>query len=502
MLVWCPDWPVVAAEIVDGIPAGLPVAVMHANRVVASSAAARAEGVRRGLRKRDAQSRCPQLVVMDHDQGRDMRAYEPVVAAVEQLAAGVAVLRPGVCAFAARGPVRYFGGEEAAAERIVEQIATECGVEAQIGVADGAFAALLAARAGKLIGPGETAGFLAELPVSTLERPELADLLWRLGVRTLGDFAALPPGDVLARFGLDAALAQRLAAGKDDRPLAVRQPPPDLDVQERFAEPVERVDMAAFAARALAEKLHEKLAGYGLVCTRLAIVAITAQGQELYRVWRHDGVLTAVAISDRTRWQLEGWLTSGKLACGIIALQLIPEGVLAQVGLQPGLWGEAGAERDRAHRAMHRVQGMLGPEAVMTATLGGGRDPQLQATLVAWGDERKPAFPEGPWPGRLPAPSPAVVALEPQPVEVLCERGEQVRVDARLTLSADPCFVVIGKSKVEVVAWAGPWPVDERWWVPTERPNRLVRLQAMLANGQAILLILSGGVWSIPAEFD
>ena len=500
--MWCPDWPVVAAEIVDGIPAGGPVAVLHANKVVASSAAARAEGVRRGLRKRDAQSRCPQLTVVEHDPGRDMRAYEPVVAAVEQLAAGVAVLRPGVCAFAARGPARYFGGEEAAAEKLVDQVANECGVEAQIGVADGAFAALLAARAGRVIGPGETAEFLAGLSVSTLERPELADLLWRLGVRTLGDFAALPPGDVLARFGLDAALAQRLAAGKDDRPLAVRQPPPDLDVQERFGEPVERVDMAAFAARALAERLHEKLAGYGLVCTRLAIVAITADGQELERVWRHDGVLTALAISDRTRWQLEGWLTSRKLACGIIALQLIPEGVLAQVGLQPGLWGEAGAERDRAHRALHRVQGMLGPEAVVTAVLGGGRDPQLQATMVPWGDERKPALAEGPWPGRLPPPSPALVAPQAQPVEVISESGEQIRVDARLTLSADPRFVVMDRSKVEVMAWAGPWPVDERWWVTTDRPNRLVRLQALLANGQVVLLVLSGGEWSVQAEFD
>ncbi|GIH03356.1 DNA polymerase [Rhizocola hellebori] len=478
------------------------MAVMHANKVVASSSAARAQGVRRGLRKRDAQSRCSRLIVVEHDPGRDMRAYEPVVAAVEQLAAGVAVLRPGVCAFAARGPARYFGGEAAAAEKLVDQVANECGVEAQIGVADGAFAALLAARAGKLIGEEETAEFLAGLSVSTLERPELADLLWRLGVRTLGDFAALPPGDVLARFGLDAALAQRLAAGRDDRPLAVRQPPPDLDVQERFAEPVERVDMAAFAARALAERLHEKLTGYGLVCTRLAIVAITADGQELERVWRHDGVLTAQAIADRTRWQLEGWLTSRKLACGIIALQLIPEGVLAQVGLQPGLWGEAGAERDRAHRAMHRVQGMLGPESVVTAVLGGGRDPLLQATMVAWGDERKPALAQGPWPGRLPPPSPAVVAQQEQPVEVISEAGEQVRVDARLALNADPGFVVMGRSKVEIVAWSGPWPVDERWWVVEQRPHRLVRLQVLLANGQALLLILSGGEWSIPAEFD
>ena len=122
-LVWCPDWPVIAAEIVDGVPAHDPVAVLHANRVVACSAAARAEGVRRGLRKREAQGRCPQLTVVEHDPGRDARAFEPVVAAVEEVVAGVEVVRPGACALAARGPARYFGGEEPAAERIVEHVA-------------------------------------------------------------------------------------------------------------------------------------------------------------------------------------------------------------------------------------------------------------------------------------------------------------------------------------------------------------------------------------------
>jgi protein ImuB len=507
MLVWCPDWPVVAAEIVDGVAASGPVAVLHANRVVASSPAARAEGVRRGLRKRDAQSRCPQLTVVDHDPSRDMRAYEPVVAAVEELVAGVAVLRPGVCAFAARGPVRYFGSEELAAERLVEHVGVECRVEAQIGVADGTFAALLAARAGRLIAPGETAAFLADLPVSTLERLELTDLLVRLGVRTLGQFAALPASDVLARFGLDAALAHRLAGGRDDRPLEPRQPPPDLDVAERFDEPIVRVDMAAFAARALAERLHDKLSGHGLACTRLAIVAMTAEGQELERQWRHDGILTAQAIADRTRWQLDGWLTTKRLACGLIGLRLIPEGVLAQAGLQPGLWGEAGAERERAHRALHRVQGMLGPGGVLTAVLGGGRDPQLEATLVPWGDERVPALPAGAWPGRLPAPNPAVVHPEPKQVSVFAADGvTPIGVNARLELNARPAFLAMkgsaGMSTVEIAAWAGPWPVDERWWVESSRPSRLIRLQAELADGRAVLLTLARGVWSVPAEFD
>ncbi|RIW48523.1 DNA polymerase Y family protein [Micromonospora endophytica] len=593
LLLWCPDWPVLAAEIVDGVPATDPVAVLYANRVVACSEQARAEGVRRGLRRREAQGRCPRLTAVDHDPGRDARAFEPVVAAVEDLVAGVEVIRPGSCALAARGPSRYLGGEEVAAERIVEHVAQSCAVESQVGIADGAFAAGLAARQGRIVPPGGTPEFLATQPVEALGRPALADLLRRLGIRTLGDFAALSAGDVLARFGSDGALAHRLAAGRDDRPLAVRRPPADLTITADLDEPIERVDVAAFAARTLAERLHERLAGHGLACTRLGIEAVTAHGQELHRVWRHDGLLTAGAIADRVRWQLDGWLTGARRGApvrptaGIIRLRLVPDGILAQAGLQPGLWGEAGEERERAHRALSRVQGLLGPEAVVTAVLGGGRSAADQARLVPWGDERLPARPGAPplpgtpvasptdaprstafgrgrasgrgaaggaaplWPGRLPPPSPAVVLPTPLAVDVRDADGAPVAVSARLAVSAPPARLTIAAGgviavsagaaggvvggaggggglvggaggggvgaggvggglvgggagvgvSVEIVGWAGPWPVDERWWVPAEA-RRQARFQVRLADGSALLLAVEQGRWLLEAIYD
>lgn len=504
LLVWCPDWPVLAVEIVEGIPATDPVAVLRANRVIACSEAARAEGVRRGLRKREAQSRCSRLTVVEHDPDRDARAFEPVVAAVEQVVAGVEVVRPGACAVAARGPARYFGGEERAAEQIVEQVAQACGVECQIGIADGVFAAGLAAREGRLVPVGETARFLADLPVEALDRPELTGLLRRLGVRTLGDFAALPAGDVLARFGFDGALAHHQAAGRDQRPLAVRQPPPDLDVTETFDEPLERVDTAAFVARALGERLHATLAAYGLACTRLAIEAVTAHGEELHRVWRHDGLLTAATIADRVRWQLSGWLTGrDRPSAGLLRLRLIPDGVLAHAGLQPGLWGETGEERERAHRAMSRVQGILGPEAVVTPVPGGGRGAADQVRMVPWGDERVPARPaEPPWPGRVPPPQPATVPAGPPQVAVHDGDGEAVMVSARLAVSAPPARVAVGaRGGAEVTGWAGPWPIDERWWASAEAVRR-ARLQVALSDGGALLLSLAAGAWTLEAIYD
>ena len=498
-MVWCPDWPVIAAEIIDGVDAASPVVVVQNNRVHACSAAARADGVRRGMRKREAQSTSPRAVVIADDPGRDVRAFEPVIAAVEEVVAGVAMLRPGACAFAARGPARYFGGEEAAAEQVVEHVAQGCGVEAQLGVAEGVFAAGIAARQGLLVPAGQTAAYLAELPISLLERPKLTDLLHRLGVHTLGAYAALPPSDVLARFGLDAAIAHKLSAGLDTRPLAVRSAPPDLAVSEEFEEPIDRVDVAAFAARSLAEQMHDRLAGYGLACTRLAIDAVTVHGEHLHRVWRHDGVLTAGGIADRVRWQLEGWLLRPERPTGgVLRLTLTPDGVLEQAGLQQGLWGETGVERERAHRAMTRVQGLLGPDAVVTAVLGGGRGPG--ARLIPWGDERPPAD-DRPWPGRMPPPAPAMIAPEPQPVRVLDERSEPVTVDARLRMSAPPARLILWQSIVEVAGWAGPWPVDDHWW-DGRVADRSARLQMLLDDGRAVVVTLRGGEWYAAVAFD
>ncbi|KXK59068.1 DNA repair protein [Micromonospora rosaria] len=512
LLLWCPDWPVVAAEIVDGIPATGPVAVLRANRVVACSERARAEGVRRGLRKREAQGRCPQVTVVEYDPDRDARAFEPVVAAVEAVVAGVEVLRPGACAVAVRGPARYLGGEEAAAERLVEHVAQSCVVESQVGIADGVFAAGLAARTGRIVPPGATPEFLAGLPVAALGRPALVDLLRRLGIRTLGEFAALPAGDVLARFGVDGALAHRLAAGRDHRPPAPRQPPADLTVTAGYDEPLDRVDAAAFAARALAEQFHDRLTAHGLACTRLGIEAVTAHGEELHRVWRHDGLLTAGAVADRVRWQLDGWLSGGhhrrgarppRPSAGIVRLRLVPDGLVAQVGLQPGLWGESGAERERAHRALSRVQGILGPDAVVTAVLGGGRSPAEQVRLVPWGDERLPARSDvPPWPGRLPPPAPALVLPSPLAATVRDAAGQLVGVSARLQLTAAPADLTVGTAApAEIVGWAGPWPVDERWWAPAEASRR-ARFQVCLADGTALLLAVAAGQWRVEAIYD
>ncbi|MGH3721532.1 MAG: DNA polymerase Y family protein [Pseudonocardiaceae bacterium] len=462
---------------------------------------------------------CPDWSVVADDPDRDARVFEPAVVAVESLAPGVEVVRPGLVAVPARGPTRYFGGEPAVAERIVDVVATQAGVRCRIGIADGLFAATLAAHRGLLVPPDGSAGFLAPLGVAELHHPAvtgigrltagrtaLVDLLHRLGLRTLGAFAALPVDDVASRFGLDGVRAHRLARGLDERPLARRDPPVDLTVTRRFDPPLQRVDAAAFASREPAEQLHSALAARGLACVRLGISACTEAGEEPHRVWRCAEPLTASGIADRVRWQLDGWLTSrsSRLSAGITLLRLTPEEVIGGQALQRGLWGESGEADERAGRALVRLQGMLGPEAVLIGVLGGGRDPTDRVRLVPWGDDQASAR-EGdpPWPGRLPAPSPSRVPAHPLPAEVFDDAGRVVGVSGRGRLTGVPYRIAVDDNPPRrVLTWAGPWLVEERWWEP-DGGRRCARLQAVLdAEPLAVLLACEAGRWRVEGIYE
>ena len=152
---------------------------------------------------------CPELLE-EGAKGEEARRFARVLARAGELCPWVHPVRLGVGALPARGPARFFGGEEA----VVSRLAGTVGEEAAIGVADGLFAAVLAARAGLIVPPGGTADFLAPWSVATLARPDLAVTLQRLGVTTLGQLAALPAASVSDRFGADAAACHAVARGE------------------------------------------------------------------------------------------------------------------------------------------------------------------------------------------------------------------------------------------------------------------------------------------------
>jgi len=418
-----------------------------------------------------------------------------------------------LCLLAARGPARYFGGEDALARKIADAV-TAHGVVCHTGVAAGQFAAALAARAvrpdgtGVVVPPGGARQFLAPHPVHVLAAPALAGQLARLGIRTLGDLAALPARDVASRFGAEGTAAQRVARGEEARRLATGPPQADLSATLEFDPPV-HAEPAVFAAKGLAEQMLAGLASRGLSCVRVRVEVTDTDGRESTRLWRHDGLLSALAVAQRVRWQLDGW-SSGAAAedgpdesvCGIAMLRLVPDHLVPDEGRQLGLWGDD-LISGRVERAAVRLQAMLGHESVAHPVLAGGRGPGEQVMLVPFGDIRDARHPaDRPWPARIPPPAPATVYPVPRPARVIDAAGAPVTVTGRAAVSASPDALTVGDSPwLAITAWAGPWPVTERWW-DERNATRRARFQLVTEDGIAWLAAVELGRWQIEARYD
>lgn len=542
------DWPVLCAVHAHPELRGEPIVVLERvgprEIVRATSAVARAAEIRVGMRRREAEACGVALHVVDVDLAGEARRFEEVARAIESLTPRLELDAPGRLSFPTRGPARYFGGDAALVARVHDTLAALLGDDAtaaRVGIADGRFAAGLAAREARLhadrdgrasfvVAPGASAAFLAPFPVAALGDPAFTELLERLGLATLGDFANLATTDVLARFGREGVQRRDLARGIDPTPPDLSTPPPDLVESFEFDPPAMRVDTAAFAAKTLADRLLARLADRGLGCTRVRVEAETEHGEQLARVWRHEGALTPAALAERVRWQLDGWLAANTPEPGIadldleldsttgalVLLRLVPEAVVPGSGRQLGFWGGDAAACDRADRALGRVQGMLGFDQVGTCVVQGGRTPAEQIAFIPWGEPREPRRPVqvggeiASWPGRIPAPAPGRVFDPPVRAELSAADGSAIRVNGRGEVVADLAGLrcaALPAGGGRVVGWTGPWLHDVRWWDRQARRRRAVFQVVVVLDGPdrgevACLVAVERGRAFLDAVYD
>jgi protein ImuB len=246
------------------------------------SAPAEAFGVVQGMRLGEAMSRCPSLRLVPPDPEGVRSLWNAVLDRLEGIGAALESDHAGAAFFVAGGLEGIHGGDLAG---VLAAARRALGAGARFGAAPSRFAAHAAAlqarprRRGAAAGrgtagarsPGSAPGaarsplnavvvepprardFLAPLPVGLLRtRPELQalpEVLERLGIRTLGEFAALPSRAVGERFGPPGLLALDLSRGRDT-PLEPRRP----------SEPVvERLDLPEAASGQQLERALELL---------------------------------------------------------------------------------------------------------------------------------------------------------------------------------------------------------------------------------------------------
>lgn len=535
--VWVPDWPIVAAILAGVISPLDPVAIEGGRGMQAVSAPARARGVRVGMNRRAARSRCPQIIFLAPDPEREGQFFEVILVALEHYIARVEVMRPGLAYARVKSPAAHMAGEESLCEAIINTIADLTGVEALTGVADGVFASVIAARQGKIIPAGHTGDFLAPLSISQVrhmavspgQRAEIDEhlsVLSRLGIRTIGQYLAMDTGLVAARFGSLGHAVRQMIAGKVDAARIQERVLGDIRLSRHLDPPAERVELAVFAGRALAVDLIDALQQRGLACSAIEITVRTETGEELTRRWACAQDIQAGQIADRIRWQCAGWLEgrSGRAPSAPLALlELSACNLSARGSWNTPLWGGDDISQAARVRAIERAQGELGPQAVITPAPVPARTPAGRIALTVWGDvppeqaPQDPPDPDEPWWDGIARPWPASIITPPYLIELSDENRVPVMVSGRGNISGTPRWVrgVVGQKtpslhlrstlgdiaerELEVINWAGPWPLCEQWWAGGERS---AFIQLATSSGYCLLVARSQGQWAIAGIYD
>jgi protein ImuB len=180
------------------------------------------------------------------------------------------------------GLAGLYGSEERLARLIAREVLEQTGHRARVGIADGRYAALLAAtlrvrfpsqaRVWPIVPPDTDAAFLAGLPVACLSLPpEVCERVARLGAQTLGEFVKLPSNALRHRFGPDGLVAKALAAGRDEGPLRPRPVPLQLHDTIDLEWVETSLDRLLFLLKRLTDRLSVRLAHHGLGCGRLRV---------------------------------------------------------------------------------------------------------------------------------------------------------------------------------------------------------------------------------------
>ena len=84
------------------------------------------------------------------------------------------------------------------------------------------------------------------------------------------------------------------------------------------------------------------------------------------------------------------------------------------------------------------------------------------------------------------------------------KQGNSIRVTSRGLFSADPARLTSRDRNERLRWWAGPWPVDERWWDPEVKAGRTARAQVLIDGdpGVAFLLCYRQRRWYLEGIYE
>ncbi len=487
---------------------------------------------------KEAQLRCPQGVYLPDAPERYETAFGEVLETLDRFSPSVEDSGVGLAFVDAGGLDRLYGPDSSLCERIRGKIYEHAGQTAHIGLAGGKFAAEVAALASEAAGfnivDSSDRDFLAPQLANLLPLPDQAlEQLRLLGVRTMGEYAALPRNSVRLRYGVEGLLAWRLAQGDDRRPVEGRERPLVLGDGVQFEWEEHNLDRITFALQGLSERLAARLRFRGMMSRRIRAEIGRSDGvSKSFTLDLPEPSAQARTFRDAVRWYLDANEASREQNSsldempldepGVAFIRMRVDGLVAFEGKALGLLPNRADQLERANRVLSRLQVELGEGAVYRTELCLEErlperafrkvDAYFEDTDVKGSKPlaRNPHPPEE----RYAAGSGGMLRLFDRPVEArLVEGGSYSLMDCHSPDSpsegeGDRLEPLKGSRRLEiagisrkVVACRGPHKLTSEWWeAPYERDYFRVSV-----DGGTVLLVyrdLRSGRWCAQGIVD
>ncbi|MFN2617387.1 MAG: hypothetical protein ABR581_09720 [Thermoleophilaceae bacterium] len=359
-----------------------------------ASAAAETFGVVRGMRLGEALARCPDLRLVPPDPAGVRAHWAKLLDHLEGLGAAVESDRAGIAYFEASGLEKLYGNN---LDGVLSAARKALGPGARFGAALSRFTAYAAAlqarprrglRGSTQIRPDRPGELLSRQPVALLRtRPELQalpDVLEQLGIRTLGELAALPSRAVAERFGHPGLLALDLARGRDT-PLQPRRPPEPVAERLELPEAASGLQLER-ALELLVARLLARRERRGRALRALALSARFVAGG----TWRAVVTLRQASV-DQLRIRLALAPRLGELPAPAESLALEVESFGPPAHDQGRLLEESGAvRRARLGEAVRQARQAAGADAAMRVLEvdPASRVPERRSLLAPFLEER------------------------------------------------------------------------------------------------------------------
>jgi protein ImuB len=402
------------------------------------------------------------------------------------------------------------GGESSLAHALLE-IARTWHPRARVAVADSCVAARAATWASRrgahdvvIIPSGGDAHYLAPAPLALIPMDdELRETFAALGLRTVGDIAALDAEDVERRWGAEGLAVWQLARGEDERRPVLATPPQRRVVEAELPSPVEPMEPVLFLVHASLDRLVTGLATDGRAAAAIAITltldgarSALPRGVGAHTVTREvrlpRPVARATHLFEHCRALLERWPLESPMAGVAVAITATAPAAGEQGDLLAPSWREHSA----VDAALARLRAELGADVVVRPT---ARDEHRPDQAGAWVEIARADDAVDGSAGTEAGGTTAMLVVDARHLALrLLEMPEPIEVERS---AGAPCGMWWRECRSVIVRATGPERLSGHWWKEDAYHRDYWRCEGEMGEF-LIFLDRDTGAWYLHGWYD